>query len=136
MTVRPMIVWKDQKERLAAAVIAAVCATVFIMPIERAHGPRHAYDVTAVALVPAVLAWLMVRTSRTRQGVALFRGSMLAIAFVGAGGLVLQAMSGRSFAWIEETVESPGFTLWAEAYVAVGLLGALVSLVFARRAAE
>jgi hypothetical protein len=131
-----MIASNDQTQRLASAVIAAVCATVFIMPIERAHDPRHWYYVTAIALVPAVLAWLLVRTSRARQGVALLRAAMFAIVFVGAGGLALQAMSGRTFPWIEETVESPGFTLWAEAYLAVGLLGALVSLIFPRRAAE
>lgn len=131
-----MIPLKDQKERIGTAAIAAVCATVFIMPIARSHGPRHFYYVTAIALVPAIIAWLLVRNSRARQGPVVFRAAMLAIAFVGAGGLALRAVSSQTFAWIEEAVESPGFTIWAGAYLAVGLLGAIGSMLFARAGAR
>ena len=127
-----MIPPKDQKERIGLAVIAAVCATVFIMPIARSHGPRHFYYVTAIALVPAIIAWLLVRNSPGRQGPVVFRAAMLAIALVGAGGLALHAVSGQTSAWIEEAVESPGFTTWAGAYLAIGLLGAIGSMLFGR----
>ena len=129
-----MIPLKDQKERIGVAVIAAVCATVFIMPIARSHGPRHFYYVTAIALVPAIIAWLLVRNSPARQGPVVFRAAMLAIALVGAGGLALHAVSGQTFAWIEEAVESPGFTIWAGAYLALGVLGLIGSLLFGRDA--
>lgn len=125
-----MIAPKDQKERFGVAAIAAICATVFIMPIARYHGPPHYYYVTAVALVPAVIAWLTVRKSHARQGLAVFRGAMVAIALVGAGGLGLHAVSDHTAAWIMEAVESPGFTMWALAYLAVGFLGAIASIIF------
>jgi len=131
-----MIPLKDQKERIGVAVIAAVCATVFIMPIERIHRPRHYYYVTAIALVPALIAWLLVRNSPGRQGPVVFRATMLAIAFVGAGGLALHAVSGQTFAWIEEAIESSGFTIWAVAYLAIGLLGAIGSMIFERVGAQ
>ena len=131
-----MIPLKDQKDRIGAAVIAAVCATVFIMPIARSHRPRHFYYVTAIALVSAIIAWLLVRNSPGRQGSVVFRAAMLAIAIVGAGGLALHAVSGQTFAWIEEAVESPGFTIWAGAYLAVGLLGAIGSMISERVGAQ
>src|SRR5689334_4886112 len=127
-----MVTLKDQKERIGAAVITAVCAIVFIMPIARYHRPRHYYYVIEIALVPAVIAWLLIRNSQARQGLVVFRAAMLAIALVGTGGLALHAVSAQTFAWIQEAVESPGFTTWAEAYLAVGLTGAIGSMIVGR----
>jgi len=60
---------------------------------------------------------------------------MLAIAFVGIGGLILHFFAAQTPPWVEEAVDSPGFTTWATAYLAMGLFGALAAPSEATRAA-
>jgi len=124
-----MIDQKLQKSRLGAAIFAAVVATVLIMPLERRHSPPSGFSVFAMGLVPAFLAWLVVRGSAARQAFVVFRGVMLAIAFVGMGGLILHFFAAQTPPWVEEAVDSPGFTTWATAYLAMGLFGALAALI-------
>jgi small-conductance mechanosensitive channel len=123
-----MVDLKYRKSRFGAAAVAAVCATVAIMPARVHHSAPSGFDVFAMALVPAFVAWVIVRNSPARQGFVVFRGVMLAIAFVGIGGLVLHFVSGQTPAWIEEAVESPGFIAWAAVYLCIGLFGAAAAL--------
>jgi hypothetical protein len=121
---------KDQAQRFAAAVVAAVCATVFIMPLAMHHSTHSRGSVIRVALLPAAAAWLILWKAPGSPRLALFRTVMLTIALVGAGGLALHAVSQMTAAWIKETVESPRFVPQAIVYLVVGVLGVFGSTMF------
>jgi hypothetical protein len=127
-----MIPPKDQKERFGLAYLASGAAITFLLPMSRFHGRHLWIYVAGYALVPATIAWLLVRNSPARQGSVVFAAATLAIALVGAGGLALHAVSSQTSAWIEEAVKSPGFTTWAGAYLAIGLLGVIGSMLIGR----
>jgi hypothetical protein len=121
---------KDQAQRFAAAVVAAVMATVFIMPLAMHHGADSRGSVIRVALVPAAAAWLILWKMPGSQRLALFRTVMLTIALVGAGGLALHGVSQLTSPWIKETVESARFVPQAIMYLIAGVLGVLGSTMF------
>ena len=121
---------KDQAQRFAAAVVAAVMATVFIMPLAMYHGAHGRGPVIRVALVPAAAAWLILWKMPGSQRLALFRTVMLTIALVGAGGLALHAVSQLTAPWIKETEESARYVPQAIMYLIAGVVGVLGSTMF------
>jgi hypothetical protein len=124
-----MVDLKYRKARFGYAAMAAVIATVAIMPAERHNSPPSSFTVFAMGLVPAFAAWLIVRNSPAREGYVAFRGAMLSIAFVGIGALALHAVAERTPLWVQEAVGSPGFITWAAIYLGVGLFGAAAALI-------
>lgn len=118
-----------QRERFGAVYLAAVVAIVAIMPVEF-QGRYHYYDVLAVGLVPAVIAWLIVRERPTRQGVAAFRGASLVLVLVGLGSLALFAFAQHTSGVTRETIETARFPVQAGAYLVAGLLGLAGSFLF------
>jgi hypothetical protein len=79
-----------------------------------------------------LIAWLVVRERPLNQGAAYFRGMSLALALVGAGGLALLAVAGRTSGLIRETIETARFPTQAGAYLGIGLVGLIASFVFSR----
>jgi glucan phosphoethanolaminetransferase (alkaline phosphatase superfamily) len=118
-----------QGERFGLAYLAAVVAIVVIMPVEF-HGRYPYYNVLAVGLVPAVLAWLIVRKRPARQGLAAFRGASLVLALVGLGGLGLLAVAEQTSGMTRETIENGRFPIQAGAYLVAGFLGLAGSFLF------
>jgi hypothetical protein len=114
---------KQQAQRFALAVIAAVFAVVFIMPLAMHHTFHGREDVMRLALVPAVVAWLLVWKMPGSHALASFRTVMLSIALVGAGGLGLHAVPELASPWIKETVESARFLPQAVVYIGLGVVG-------------
>jgi hypothetical protein len=129
---------KQSAARFAAAYVAAgVAITLMVPPIfhGRPYAPSYSAShprdyVLAAALVPAVIAWLIIRRRPSRQEPAYFRGAMLALALVGAGGLALLTISGRLSGLTLQIVQSGRFTTQAEIYVGIGVFGLLASLLF------
>jgi len=120
---------KEQKARLAALFIAAVVAIMLITPLET-HSQHPRYYILSGAIVPTVIAWLIVRERPARQGLALFRGVSLMLALIGIGGLGMFLAAGRLSGFLRETVESGRFVIQAGAYLVFGLLGLTGSFLF------
>ena len=121
---------KEQAQRFAAAVVAAVVAIGLIMPLAMHDGPHSRSPVIRLAMIPAAAAWLVLLKVPGNQSLALFRTAMLTIALVGAGGLALHAIPQLASPWIAETVESARFVPQAIAYVALGGLAVAGSALF------
>jgi len=123
---------KEQAQRFAVAVIAAVIAVTFILPFGgQLHSPHNSNAYIYVALVPAAAAWFVIWQTPGSHGLAMFRTAMLAIALVGFGGLVLRLVSVSTSPWIVETVHSHQFVPQALVYIGIGMLGMIGSLLFA-----
>lgn len=120
---------REQAQRFAAAVIASVIAVTFILPIGGMHhSPHSSQTYVEVALVPAGAAWFIAWGSPGSQRLATFRTVMLAITLVGVGGLALRLVSDQISPWMMETVHSRQFVPQALAYIGVGLIGVIGSL--------
>jgi hypothetical protein len=121
---------KEQKARLAALFIAAVLAITLITPIET-HSQHPGNYIMGGAVVPALIAWLIVRERPARQGLAVFRGVSLVLALIGLGGLALLLAAGQLSGFIGETVGAARFPMQSGAYLIAGLLGVGGSVLFA-----
>jgi len=123
-----MMTPKEQAQRGAMAVIAAVFAVVAIMPVAMHDGPHGRDVMIGVALLPAAAAWLIIWKTPGSYTLASFRTVMLSIALVGAGGLGLHGAPGLATPWIRETVEQARFVPQAIVYIGIGVLGLIGSL--------
>jgi hypothetical protein len=121
---------KEQNARLAGLFIAAVVAIMLITPIET-HSQHPGNYIMSGAIMPTLIAWLIVRERPARQGLALFRGVSLVLALIGLGGLGLLLAAGHLSGFVAETVGSARFTMQSGAYLVAGLLGLGASVLFA-----
>jgi hypothetical protein len=120
---------KQQAQRFVLAIIAAVVAITFILPLAMHHAPNSVRDeVWRMALLPAAVAWLLLWKVPGGHVAKSFRTVMLTIVLVGACGLGLNAASEQVSPWIRETVESARFVPQAIAYLGVGIAGLIGSL--------
>lgn len=124
---------KQQTQRFLLAIIAAVVAITFILPLAMHHAPDSVREeVWRMALVPASSAWLLLWKTPGSHVVKSFRTVMLTLVLVGACGLELHAASALVSPWIRETVESARFVPQAVVYLGLGVAGLIGSLLVPR----
>lgn len=123
-------VGNERKARLAALFIAAVIAITAITPLETHSQHPHNY-IIGLAVMPTMIAWLIVRERPAPRGPALFRGVSLVLALVGAGGLGLLLAAVHLRGFVAETVGAGRFPIQSGVYLVAGLLGLTGSVLFA-----
>jgi hypothetical protein len=125
----------NPRTRFGAVFAASVAAITFMVPLEY-HGNGHPWEVNNVvlpsSLIPALIAWLVIRKRPAREGPALLRGVALTFALVGAGGFGLLPFADLTGGWTREMVESVRFPIQAKIYLAVGFVGVIASFLFGR----
>jgi glucan phosphoethanolaminetransferase (alkaline phosphatase superfamily) len=121
---------KEQKARFAAVLVASVLAITLLTPVET-HSQHPSYYIMTAAILPAAIAWLIIRERPERQELAVFRGVSVVLALVGLGGLGLFLAAGHLSGFVAETVLSGRFRIQAGAYFVAGLLGLGGSVLFA-----
>lgn len=120
----------EQTARLAALYIAAVLAIMAITPLET-HSQHPAWYIMSFAVLPTVIAWLIVRERPERRGPALFRGISLVIALIGLGGLALFLTGKHGTGFVGDTVALARFPIQSAVYLIAGLIGVAGSVLFA-----
>jgi hypothetical protein len=120
----------EQLVRLAAIFIAAVLAIMAITPLAT-HSQHPRWYIESFALVPTVIAWLIVRKQPGRRGPALFRGVSLVIALIGLGGLTMFLTGKHGTGFVGDTVATARFPIQSAVYFVAGLLGVAGSVLFA-----
>jgi hypothetical protein len=136
---RPPVTRSRPFARLVGCYVISVVAITFLVPSEF-HGNGHPTwikdRVEAMALIPALLAWLLILKRPVREDPALVRGAFLAVGFVGAGALALLPYADQMSGPVREMIESARFPVQAKLYLALGFIGLIGSFLFSPPASE
>ena len=136
---RPAVARPRPFVRLVGCYVISVVAITFLVPLEfRGNGhPTWVKDrVEALALIPEFLAWLVILTRPAREDPALIRGAFLAVGFVGAGALALLAYADQMSRPAREMIVSARLPIQAKAYLVLGILGLIGSVLFSPAESE